>query len=380
MKAIRIIAAAVALTLVGGTYISEAPRQFNTEITACAADESSAFVLGDVDGNGLIDARDASAVLTEYAKLSTEKGGSFSSEEVKAADVDKNGLVDARDASSILGYYAYTSTTSTNECKSLEDFLNNADNSDKTTESPQGNTPTVPDIKVSYIVQDGTKVSVQFDSTLNPDEYFTGMTVFRKESEEIGYVLYSDIDFDNETSDFSYVYDFWDNGEYRVTLYSIGHPEWYSDFTIDSIGTGVVTEDKFVDDNEPATQPPTNPPTQPVVTNPPATQPEPTQPEPTQPVVEEPTEYDPIAEARALCKSEEDFARFDYVITYLRSIGVTSELQLAGTASRYSDFCRWFGEENVVLDDLDDSGLIRVWRFKGYDDETGEEIWTQSEF
>lgn len=112
-------------------------------------------------------------------------------------------------------------------------------------------TPTVPDIKVSYIVQDGTKVSVQFDSTLNPDEYFTGMTVFRKESEEIGYVLYSDIDFDNETSDFSYVYDFWDNGEYRVTLYSIGHPEWYSDFTIDSIGTGVVTEDKFVDDKDP---------------------------------------------------------------------------------------------------------------------------------
>lgn len=374
MTASRIIAAAVALTLVGGTYISEAPRQFNTEIIACAADESSAFVLGDVDGNGLIDARDASAVLTEYAKLSTEKGGSFSSEEVKAADVDKNGLVDARDASSILGYYAYTSTTSTNECKSLEDFLNNADKSDKTTESPQGNPPTVPDIKVSYIVQDGTKVSVQFDSELGYDEYFTGMTVFRKESEEIGYVLYSDINFDDKTPDFSYVYDFWDNGEYRVTLYSSGHPEWYSDFTIDSIGAGVVTEDKFVDDKDPATQPPTNPPTQPVVTNPPATQPEPTQPPQTQPVVEEHTEYDPIAEARALCRTEQEFAWFDYAVEYMRSMGVTSELQLAGQAETYCWFCRECGEENVVLDDLNGQGIM-AWYLAGYDDETGEEIW-----
>lgn len=373
MTASRIIAAAVALTLVGGTYISEAPRQFNTEITACAADESSAFVLGDVDGNGLIDARDASAVLTEYAKLSTEKGGSFSSEEVKAADVDKNGLVDARDASSILGYYAYTSTTSTNECKSLEDFLNNADNSDKTTESPQGNTPTVPDIKVSYIVQDGSKVSVQFDSKLEPDECFTYMSVFRKGTSG-QYTLYTDTVLDSETSDFSYVYDFWDNGEYRVTLTATGYQAWVSDFTIDSIGAGVVTEDKFVDDNEPATQPPTNPPTQPVVTNPPATQPEPTQPPQTQPIVEEPTEYDPIAEARALCRTEQEFAWFDYAVGYMRSMGVTSELQLAGQAEVYTEFCRNCGEENVVLDDLDGRGIV-AWYLAGYDDETGEEIW-----
>lgn len=111
-------------------------------------------------------------------------------------------------------------------------------------------TPTVPDIKVSYIVQDGTKVSVQFDSKLEPDEYFTSIDVFRKESDE-RYVLYSDILFDERTSDFSYVYDFWDNGEYRVTLHSTGHQAWISDFTIDSIGAGVVTEDKFVDDKDP---------------------------------------------------------------------------------------------------------------------------------
>lgn len=43
MTASRIIAAAVALTLVGGTYISEAPRQFNTEIIACAAETYGYF-------------------------------------------------------------------------------------------------------------------------------------------------------------------------------------------------------------------------------------------------------------------------------------------------------------------------------------------------
>ena len=111
-------------------------------------------------------------------------------------------------------------------------------------------TPTVPDIKVSYIVQDGTKVSVQFDSKLEPDECFTYMSVFRKGTNG-QYTLYTDNVFDNETSDFSYVYDFWDNGEYRVTLTATGHQAWVSDFTIDSIGAGVVTEDKFVDDKDP---------------------------------------------------------------------------------------------------------------------------------
>ncbi|MBQ5475506.1 MAG: leucine-rich repeat domain-containing protein, partial [Lachnospiraceae bacterium] len=43
MTASRIIAAAVALTLVGGTYIREAPRQLNTEITACAAETYGYF-------------------------------------------------------------------------------------------------------------------------------------------------------------------------------------------------------------------------------------------------------------------------------------------------------------------------------------------------
>jgi len=134
----------------------------------------------------------------------------------------------------------------------------------------------------------------------------------------------------------------------------------------------------------PATQPPTNPPTQPVVTNPPATQPEPTQPPQVQPVVEEPANCinplaNPIEYNRASITTEQELARFDYAVEYMRSMGETYEQGIAAQAIRYADFCRWFGEENVVLDDLDGAG-IQTWRLRGYDDETGEEIWTKSEF
>ena len=65
---------------------------------------------GDVDGNNLIDASDASSVLLEYAMLSTGQNSSFEGIQSELADIDKNGLIDASDASYILAYYAYLST------------------------------------------------------------------------------------------------------------------------------------------------------------------------------------------------------------------------------------------------------------------------------
>ena len=64
---------------------------------------------GDVDGNCIIDGRDATAVLTEYAKLSTGAALTFTSAQQKAADVNEDGIIDARDASILLTYYARTS-------------------------------------------------------------------------------------------------------------------------------------------------------------------------------------------------------------------------------------------------------------------------------
>ncbi len=77
----------------------------NAETTTAKTD----FLLGDVNGNGMVDAVDASSVLTYYAKTSTGKDGGFTEIQMKAADMNENGLVDATDASAILTYYAKSS-------------------------------------------------------------------------------------------------------------------------------------------------------------------------------------------------------------------------------------------------------------------------------
>ena len=61
---------------------------------------------GDVTGDGIIDAVDASAVLTEYALISTGSPLSFNAEQNIAADYDDNGTANAVDASLILEKYA----------------------------------------------------------------------------------------------------------------------------------------------------------------------------------------------------------------------------------------------------------------------------------
>ncbi|MBO7364439.1 MAG: leucine-rich repeat domain-containing protein, partial [Lachnospiraceae bacterium] len=78
--------------------------------------------LGDVNSDGLIDAVDASMVLSEYAKVSSNINGSFSDNQKKAADVDANSFIDAVDASKILSYYAYVSSGSGQKV-SLSEFI-----------------------------------------------------------------------------------------------------------------------------------------------------------------------------------------------------------------------------------------------------------------
>ena len=76
--------------------------------------------LGDVTDDGIIDGRDATAVLTEYAMTSTGKKSQFNEDQIKAADVNKDNIIDGRDATNILTYYAYTST---GHNISLEEFI-----------------------------------------------------------------------------------------------------------------------------------------------------------------------------------------------------------------------------------------------------------------
>lgn len=70
----------------------------------------SGAICGDVNSDKKIDSVDASLVLSHYALVSTDKEDELSDEQLEAADVDKNGVVNANDASKILTYYSNIST------------------------------------------------------------------------------------------------------------------------------------------------------------------------------------------------------------------------------------------------------------------------------
>ena len=86
----------------------------NTTTTSTAAVTTTTTVsgtlkAGDVTKDDVVDGRDATAILTYYAKSSTGSDGGFDDSQKKAAEVSKDGTIDGRDATLILTYYAYTS-------------------------------------------------------------------------------------------------------------------------------------------------------------------------------------------------------------------------------------------------------------------------------
>jgi|GEM_PF-6813503 len=79
--------------------------------------------LGDINGDGAVDASDASAVLTAYAMISTGQDSGLTETQLFNADVNGDGVADATDASLILGYYAYVQTTNEEPIPFKEFFL-----------------------------------------------------------------------------------------------------------------------------------------------------------------------------------------------------------------------------------------------------------------
>ena len=76
---------------------------------------------GDANGDGRVDAVDASVILAHYARISTGSRAILSREQQLAADVNGDGIIDAVDASCILSYYAYLSTHT--ETLSIDAFI-----------------------------------------------------------------------------------------------------------------------------------------------------------------------------------------------------------------------------------------------------------------
>ena len=80
-------------------------------------------LLGDVNGDGNINAVDASAILSAYANIATSNPTGLSDEAMAAADVDGNSKLNAVDASNVLSFYAFQSTTTTDKDKTLNSYI-----------------------------------------------------------------------------------------------------------------------------------------------------------------------------------------------------------------------------------------------------------------
>lgn len=79
------------------------------------------YSLGDLNADKHIDSVDASMILAEYARISANGEGTFTSEQKRFADLNDDDLIDSVDASIVLSYY---STVSNGSDISISDFIN----------------------------------------------------------------------------------------------------------------------------------------------------------------------------------------------------------------------------------------------------------------
>ena len=96
---------------------SAAPPQTYVTAASLTVQQST----GDVDYDGMINAVDASVILSYYAGLSTGKDRGFSAVQKQTADVNRDGVIDAVDASYILSFYAFLSTHT--ETLNMDEFI-----------------------------------------------------------------------------------------------------------------------------------------------------------------------------------------------------------------------------------------------------------------
>ncbi|GEM_PF-6284076 len=108
MKFIRIMTAIISVSLAVSELIT--------------LNSNADFKIGDLDGNEIINASDASLVLSEYAALSTGKESILTLEQKNISDINNDGFIDSVDASKILSYYAYQSAGGS---INFEEYLNN---------------------------------------------------------------------------------------------------------------------------------------------------------------------------------------------------------------------------------------------------------------
>ncbi len=83
-------------------------EKYNYKFESLGEAPEKELSMGDINGDRLVDASDASLILAEYSLLSTSNLGTFTESMKKSADVNKDGLIDSRDSSIMHSYYGYT--------------------------------------------------------------------------------------------------------------------------------------------------------------------------------------------------------------------------------------------------------------------------------
>ena len=72
-------------------------------------DKLPEYELGDANMNGIVDAVDATLILTQYARVSAGQEGVIDEDGLEYSDFNEDGTVDGRDATAVLSYYAQMS-------------------------------------------------------------------------------------------------------------------------------------------------------------------------------------------------------------------------------------------------------------------------------
>ena len=177
MKRTRFTAAIVAFALAAASFTTSTGLVF-------AADEGGiTYTLGDTSGDGLIDAKDASEILAEYSRLSTNAAAEFKDSRAVAADVDKNGKIDSSDASKVLQYYSYLSIGGT---RGFAEYLAdpNAEETGTTTASATApaDTTTTSAVSTAVTTDAPTTTSAPATTTADPNSV-TGILLSRSNVE-----------------------------------------------------------------------------------------------------------------------------------------------------------------------------------------------------
>lgn len=92
----------------------------NSDIPIISYDITYFKDLGDVNSDNMVEASDASSVLSYYANVSVGNTDNFSEYQKMCADIDRNGIINSSDASLILAYYSMLLTS---ENSTWDDFF-----------------------------------------------------------------------------------------------------------------------------------------------------------------------------------------------------------------------------------------------------------------